>query len=390
MTKTRPRAGFFRRRGMRRHCGCASTRCAWSAKTALFAYRLRNATGGTGSQRPRSGAGRIALGTTLDTLNPPGVVVNQLKGDPAEQRMNGWLEWDGSLEGLDIALLGVPFDGASTVRTGARGGPDAVRRALALYTTWSSDARRDMQHLRAADIGDVRVVVTDMAGTFERVTRTLRELVARGVKPLTIGGDHSIAWPVLQGVSEALPGRRIGVVHFDAHHDLREAHFGAVSSGVPFRKALEFQGAPVRGRNLVQIGMAEFCNSPVHARYADEQGITVIPCLEVRREGIDRAVDMALERAADGTGAIYVSIDIDAIDQSQAPGTAAPNPCGLDARDVQRALRRLAMHPKTIGCDIVEIAPDLDVNNMTGNTGAMLALNFFMGVALRDDARGTG
>jgi len=313
-------------------------------------------------------------------LQPPGIIVNHLKGDPAERRVNDWMEWDGSLD-LDAAFLGIPFDGASTVRTGSRHGPDAIRQALPFYTTWSSDARRHMSGLRVADIGDVRVVVTDMQGTFERVTAVVAELVGRGIRVASIGGDHSVAWPILAGIARAMPGKRIGIIHFDAHHDLREAHFGAESSGVPFRKALEFEQHPIDGRNLVQIGIAEFCNSPIHDTYASEQGITVIPQQAVRRRGIDDVAREALERAGDGTDAIYVSIDVDALDQSQAPGTAAPNPCGLDARDVMSALRYFAQDPRIVGCDIVEISPPLDLNNMTGNVGAQLVLNFFFGLA---------
>jgi formimidoylglutamase len=318
----------------------------------------------------------------LGSLSPPGLVVNHLKGDPAERRVNAWLE-GGVSSDLDAAYFGVPFDGASTVRTGSRHGPDAVRQALSYYTTYSSESRFDMSNLRAADVGDVPVVVTDMRGTFARVAATARELVEGGVKFACVGGDHSVTWPLLEGVTAALAGKRIGIVHFDAHHDLRESHFGAESSGVPFRKALELPGRPILGRNLVQIGMAEFCNSPVHADYAREQGITVIPAESVRRDGIEAAIDSALEAATDGTQALYVSVDVDAIDQSQAPGTAAPNPAGLDARDVQYALRRLAACPETIAMDVVEISPPLDVNDMTANLGAMLVLNFFMGIASR-------
>ncbi|MDH5409976.1 MAG: agmatinase family protein [Alphaproteobacteria bacterium] len=323
----------------------------------------------------------------LKGLKLPGLVVNHLKGDPDEVRANGWLEWDGSVD-LDAAIIGIPFDGASTVRTGSRHGPDAVRSALAYYTTWSSDARFSMSDLRAADIGDIDVVVTDMAGTFARVKSVIQDLVAGGVVPISIGGDHSIAWPILEGITAARTGRRVGVVHFDAHHDLREAHFGAESSGVPFRKALEFPDDAVAGRNLVQIGMTEFCNSSIHADYAEQMGVTVIPGLQVRRDGIDSVIDIALERAGDGTDGIYVSVDIDCIDQSQAPGTAAPNPCGMDGRDLQHALRRLARDPRVLGCDIVEISPPLDINNMTGNLGAMMVLNFLMGLAMRGAGQG--
>lgn len=317
-------------------------------------------------------------------LLPPGIVVNTMKGDPGEHRAGSWLQWDGRLEGLDAALVGIPFDGASVVRTGSRHGPDAVRRSMMYYTTFSSAEGRAMTDLRAADIGDVQVAVTDMAGTFDRISAAIATLVRRGIVPVSIGGDHSIAFPLIRGVTQGLgPGKRLGVIHFDAHHDLRQAHLGAESSGVPFRKALEMPTGELAGRNLVQIGMAEFANSPQLASYAAEMGVTVIPAREVRRTGMASAVERALVLAADGTDAIYVSVDIDCIDQSQAPGTAAPNPSGLDARDVQDALRRIGAHPKVVGFDLVEISPPFDHDDITGRTGAALVLNFLFGLSAR-------
>ena len=277
----------------------------------------------------------------------------------------------------------MPFDGASVVRTGSREGPDAVRRAMSNYTTYATSTDESIAGAGAADVGDVEVVLTDMPGTFARVSETVAALVGAGSLVVAIGGDHSITWPVLEGVANGLAGRQIGVIHFDAHHDLRESHFGAESSGVPLRKALTFDGAPLRGRNLVQIGIAEFANAPGHAEYAREQGVRVIGNVEVFERGLDACVGEALERAGDGTDAIYVTVDIDAIDHAQAPGTAAPNPNGLDARDLYRALRTIARRPGTIGLDVVEIAPSLEHGNLTANVGAMLVLSFLAGVAER-------
>jgi formimidoylglutamase len=316
-------------------------------------------------------------------LAPPGLVVNSLKGDPDEHRAGGWLAWDGRLEGLQAALIGVPFDGASVVRTGARHGPEAVRQSFMYYTTFSSRDARAMSGFRATDLGDVKVNLTDMAATRASIVRASRGLVERGIVPVSVGGDHWVAYPLIEGVTEALPGKKLGIIHFDAHHDLRKAHLGAESSGVPFRKALELPGTPIAGRNLVQIGMAEFANSPQLADYAREMGVTVFSQLAVAERGMDPIIAEALARAADGTDAIYVSVDIDAIDQSQAPGTAAPNPCGLDARDVMAALRRAAAHPKMVGFDLVEIAPAYDVHGLTGRTGAMLVLNVLYGLSTR-------
>lgn len=318
--------------------------------------------------------------STLDLL-PPGLVVNTMKGDVAEHRAGAWLTWDGSLN-LDAAILGVPYDGASVVRTGSRHGPDAVRQGFMYFTTYSSRDRRAMTGFRAADIGDVQVVLTDMEGTFARVTEAVKTLVAKGIVPIMIGGDHSIAFPNLRGVMQAMgPDKKLGVIHFDAHHDLRKAHLGAESSGVPFRKTLEMPGTLLAGRNLVQVGMAEFTNSPQLDDYAQEMGVTVVSGLEVRERGIAAVVDEAIRIAGDGTDAIYLSVDIDVLDLSQAPGTAAPNPFGLHAHDVQYAMRRIGASGKLIGADLVEISPPFDPRNLTGSVGASLILSLLYGLS---------
>ena len=323
-----------------------------------------------------------ALEYEIPNVVPPGMVVNRLRGDADEPRAHAWLAWDGSTL-PEVAVLGVPFDGASVVRGGSRDAPDAVRQALAYYTAFSSSAGSRLDGLCAADIGDIDVVLTDMPATFARITQTLEWLHRRDVVTVCIGGDHSIAWPILRAVTRRWSRRRVGVIHFDEHHDLREAHFGAESSGVPFRKALTFDTDPIHGPNLVQIGLGEFANSPVHARYAKEQGVTVVTAPEVFDRGIDDVVAAAQHLAGDGTDAIYVSVDVNVIDQAFAPGTAAPNGYGLDARDVYRAVRTLGRNPKVVGLDIVEISPPLDIANMTGNVGAMLVLSFLAGVSER-------
>ena len=137
-------------------------------------------------------------------LAPPGLIVNSMKGDPDEYRAAGFLAWDGKWEGLQAGLIGVPFDGASVVRTGARHGPDAVRQAFMYYTNFSSLDGRAMTGFRAADLGDVKVTLTDMASTFDNISATARGLVARGIVPLTIGGDHWITYPLLKGLTDAL------------------------------------------------------------------------------------------------------------------------------------------------------------------------------------------
>ena len=238
--------------------------------------------------------------------------------------------------------------------------------------------------MRAADIGDVPVTLTDMETTFTSITKAIAGLVRRGVAPVSIGGDYSVAFPIIRGVVEGLgAGKKLGIIHFDTHHDLRRAHLGAESSGVQFRKAIELLAPSVSGHGMAQIGMAEFTNSVQLADYAREQHVTVISGREVRQTRMSAAVERAISVVAEDSDAIYVSVDIDCIDQSQAPGTAAPNPFGLDARDVQEALRTIGAHRKTVGMDLVEISPPFDRGDMTGRTGASLILSFLYGMSAR-------
>jgi len=322
--------------------------------------------------------GKAAAGARPN-LKPPGLIVNWLKGDPVETRANAWLEWDRTWR-LDAVYLGAPYDGAGTVRSGARHAPDAVRCALARYTTYSTTDGVAMDRLRAADIGDVATIVTDMEQTFQNISAATRFLARRGIAPAIIGGDNSISYPAVRGFCQGLPGRTIALIHFDAHHDLRTSHYGALSSGVPYRLLLERHPGQIQGRHMTQIGIADFCNNPTHHRYARAHEIAVVSNTDVWRRGMRYAIDVALERATDAD-AIYISLDVDGVNQSTAPGTAAPNPFGLDGRDVILAVEEIAAHRACVGLDITELSPPADVEGMTANWAAAVVMRFFYGIA---------
>lgn len=313
-------------------------------------------------------------------VNPPGLIVNWLKGDPAETRANAWLEWDGKTWDLDAVLVGAPFDGAGTVRSGSRHAPDAVRCALPRYTTYSTSDGVAMDRFRVADIGDVVTIVTEMDTTFRNISDTTGFLAERGIRLAVIGGDNSISYATVRGLCEGLPGKRIALIHFDAHHDLRESHYGSLSSGVPYRLLLERHPQQIQGRHMTQVGISDFCNNPVHRAYAKRHGIAVISNTQVWRRGIGHAIDVALDRAK-RADAIYITLDVDGVDQSHAPGTAAPNPFGLDGRAVIAALQQIASHRSCIGMEITELSPPADLNGMTANWAAAAVMHFFYGLA---------
>src|SRR5262249_36099529 len=155
----------------------------------------------------------------------------------------------------------------------------------------------------------------------------------------------------------------------DAHHDLRESHYGALSSGVPYRLLLERHPNQIQGRCMTQIGIADFCNNPVHHAYAKTHRIAVISNTELWRQGLSHAIDVALDRAkkADAT---YVPLHVDGVDQSAAPATGARTPFGLDGRAVIAALREIASHRSCIGMEITELSPPADRDGMTANWAA--------------------
>ncbi|MDA0703781.1 MAG: arginase family protein, partial [Proteobacteria bacterium] len=251
-------------------------------------------------------------------LVKPGIVVNWLKGDPIENRANQWLEWDGTWD-LDAAWLGVPFDGAGTVRSGSRHAPDAVRGSFPWYTSYTTSDRMVMDDLKVADIGDVHTIVTDMKTSYDNISATTQFLQEKGIAMATLGGDNSVSYPIMRGICRGAPGKTLAIIHFDAHHDFRESHYGAMSSGVPYRLLLEEFPDQVKGEFMTQIGISDFCNNPTLHAYADTKGVEVISNVEAWERGIRDVMKTALERAR-GADMMFISIDVDGIDQAWAPG----------------------------------------------------------------------
>lgn len=315
-------------------------------------------------------------------LSKPGITVNAYIDDEHETRVNAALRpWDGA--GVpDAGLIGIPYDGASVVRSGSREAPDRIRQSFYYNTTFSPDYGVDIATLDLADLGDVEVDAMDLRETQARAVDVLRGIHDRGIVPLVVGGDHSISYSTVTAACARPDVDTLGFIQFDAHQDLRRAHGGQPSSGVQFRELLEEREELV-GDNYVQIGIRGFMNSRTYMEYAREQGITVFSGRDVRTRGIEPIVREALDIAGDGTDAVFMTVDVDCLDLSIAPGTAAPSPGGLDAWDILEGVFRVGAHEKTIGMDLVEISPPNDVEDLTSITGATILLHFCGGLASR-------
>ena len=302
--------------------------------------------------------------------------------DRLETKVAHWLRpWDGE-ESILAAVIGVPFSKSSISHSGASMTPAAVRAAFKSFTTYSLDYQVELSQLPVRDLGDIAMHVTDILASHKRIEETMRGVYSKfpGLLPILIGGDHSISAPSVRAFKDRYPGK-IGLIHFDAHHDVRNLEDGGPSNGTPFRQLLE-EGV-VDGANLVQIGTRGFMNARAYHNYVRERGVTVFSARDVRRIGMAEILKRALPIAGDGTSAVYVSFDVDVIDQAHAPGCPAIGTGGMDPWDAMDALYQLGSWPQVQAVDFVCIDPTQDVRNVTSRLAVQFMLTFLAGVASR-------
>lgn len=269
--------------------------------------------------------------------------------------------------GLDIALIGVPYDGAVTNRAGARHGPREMRDQSSLMRSIHHVTKVDPYALcKIADIGDVtfdaiydhHAVVRDIEAFYERVH-------AAGVMPLSAGGDHSITYPIMKAIAKDAP---VGLIHIDAHTDTWDEFQGSkFMHGTPFRRAHE--DGLLDADRTVQIGIRGAQNTSEGWEYSLEQGMRVIFMEEFTEMGVEAVIAEA--RRVVGDGPTYISFDVDGLDPVYAPGTGTPEIGGITTIEAQALLRGLR-GLNLIGGDVVEVAPPYDPSGNTSLVGATL------------------
>src|SRR3954464_2735194 len=248
-------------------------------------------------------------------------------------------------EKLDIALCGVPWDGGTTNRPGARHGPREIRNMSTLM--------RLMHHVslvapyelrREGDHGDAPVNPIDLADSLRRIEAFFAHLHTAGAAPLAAGGDHLVTLPILRAIARERP---VGIVHFDAHSDTNDTYFGGekYTHGTPFRRAIE-EGLIDR-RRMIQIGIGGSRYSADEKDWAESAGIRIVHIEEFFRLGPDQVVAEA--RRIVGDGPVYVSFDVDGLDPVYAPGTGTPEIGGVFAPQGARKVRGPARPPPTRG-----------------------------------------
>jgi formiminoglutamase/agmatinase len=279
------------------------------------------------------------------------------------------------------AYIGVPHDAATSLgNPGARFGPQALREALKGVFSWRLQAGRladidagviDLSAVEVADYGDVALSYHDTEQTVEQAYQAVRRALAEGYTPLVVGGDHGITFPPVKALHDSVAGR-IGLIQLDAHCDLmdfsdRQGRFSG-SSGM--RRSLELDR--LAASNLVQVGLRGYATVEQY-QIGRELGVQRISATRFAEMGAQHAAEQALEWARNGANALYLTIDLDVINPSEAPGTGWPEPGGLTGQQVLDFVRAVA--PRVAALDIAELNPVYDT---PARTTALLAARIML------------
>lgn len=270
-------------------------------------------------------------------------------------------------EGLDVAFIGIPMDIGTSNRSGTRHGPRQIRdesRMLRPYNMATGAA--PFEHLQVADIGDVPINTFDLKKTVDIITGYYDGVLAHGVIPLTLGGDHTLTWPILRSIKKR--HGPVALIHVDAHADINDTMFGEkVAHGCPFRRAWE-DGCLINDK-VFQIGLRGTGYSPDDFDWGREKGWTVVQAEECWHKSLTPLMEKI--RTEIGDAPVYLSYDIDSLDPAFAPGTGTVEPGGLTIWQGLEIVRGCA-GLNLVGGDLVEVSPPYDPSGNTALIGANL------------------
>lgn len=274
--------------------------------------------------------------------------------------------------GADVAILGIPYDGSTSYRSGTRFGPRAIREQSLLLWGYNNAQRvAPFRSLKVVDLGDVDVVPPDIVATHQQIEVAAHRVLASGTQLITLGGDHSISLPLLR--AHARQYGPLSVIHFDAHPDTWDSEYPGqrYSHGTPFKRAIEERLIDTSA--YLQIGIRGPTNGPEDYADAIALGARMITLDEFRRRDL---MDVVHEVCAQvGARPVYVTLDIDVVDPAFAPGTGTPEVGGLTSYEILQLVRGLRA-VNTIGFDLVEVSPAYDHSNITSILAANLAFEF--------------
>ncbi|WP_417813651.1 agmatinase [Thalassospira alkalitolerans] len=317
------------------------------------------------SSPAKSDNAKSHTGPVVPSFEPPSAMETpRFAGIPTFMRLPLLGLSDTALDDVDIAILGVPWDGGTTNRPGPRHGPRQLRDLSTMIRPRHPVSGMNPFAIRnVADLGDSPVNPADIMDTLDKVTGFISALKAKNIAPLSAGGDHLVSYPILKALGADQP---LGMVHFDAHTDLFDSYFNGYryTHGTPFRRAIE--DGYLDPKRVVQIGIRGTMYDGEDVEWGLAQGVRIIRIEEVEDRGIADVMKEA--RTIVGTQPTYVSFDIDAIDPAFAPGTGTPEIGGFTSREAQRMVRMLD-GLNLVGADLVEVSPPFDQSGGTAWLG---------------------
>jgi agmatinase len=283
------------------------------------------------------------------------------------------------LEGFDVAIVGAPMDDLVSDRPGARLAPRAIRGASSPPGPHLEVKVDAFSELRVVDFGDAPVIPADATVSHDAIEATVGQVVAAGVLPVVLGGDHSITEPSVKAV--AAKHGPVGMVHFDTHTDTGVEVFGVERSHGTFIRRL-IDGGQLEGPRYAQIGLRGYWPGEAEFAWQAERGVTSLFMHDVRDLGIREVVRRAID--AVGPGPVYLTVDVDVLDPAFIPGTGTPEPGGMTATDLLLAVRTVAAEVELVAADVVEVIPTtVGTNDSSALVADRIVRETLTGLALR-------
>lgn len=282
------------------------------------------------------------------------------------------------MEGIDFAVMGLPFDTGATYKVGARFGPEAVRSISALLKPYNAFHKINIaDYVSGIDYGDLAVIPGYIMDTYESVAKEMEVFTDNDVIPVVIGGDHSVTVPQLRALAKK--HGPVALVHFDAHLDTTDSYYGKkYTHGTPFSRA--FDEGLLIPEKVIQVGMRGTYYGEHSLRESTDRGFQVISTDEALDMGLDKVIELIHKRTAGSK--VFVTFDIDVCDPAFAPGTGTMTPGGFTSREAFKLIRGLD-GLEFIGFDVVEVIPDLDPCSITSSLASYVVLEYLSLIALQ-------
>jgi agmatinase len=286
----------------------------------------------------------------------------------------------------DIVIVGAPIDSGTSHRSGAKFGPQAIRGGDYLphdasrpHLALRTDGLKD---LTVVDAGDLMMPGGDLVASLTVLREATEKISRAGAIPVILGGDHSIASADVAGIANHRGHGKISMIHFDAHADTGEDHFGAlIGHGTPMRRLIE--DGYMRGDRFLQLGLRGYWPDHATLAWMRDQGMRSYEMTEIHHRGLNTVLDESFATLIDGCDGVFLSVDIDVVDPGMAPGTGSPEPGGMTSRELLEAVRRICLELPVVGIDVVEVAPAFDSADITAILANRVVLEALSAIAKR-------